>query len=293
MAGAHELPAQNPAILVEQPFTLHMGGHQFFGYQDIEIPPGDRPVVMDHKFTSDFKWAITYEELATKIQPVLYAAHAMVKYGTDRAFLRWVYYRSKKPYRSTVREREVTRAEIEPGLSRIVKLADDMSLIKRSGLRALDLPPTVTECEAYGGCPYASNCNLSPEQRFTAMTAQSAEEQNKNAFLADVANRVAEQKGAGAQVNPPPPTNAPATGSTPAHWPRDNSTGRELAWDGTTWVPVVVSPPPPPQTPVGPPKRGPGRPPKAVTKAPAADVLGRLDAIEARIDALETAIEEG
>ena len=229
MAGLHLLPQPGTAAMtVEAQFTLDGWGHKFLGYKDVQVN-GPIPLVIDHKTTGNFKWAKTPDELRVNIQAVIYATHAMVQTGAEACDLRWIYYKRHKPFGSKPVDLRVTRADLEPALTTIKGLADEMALIKLSGKRAIELPPNPGACGAYGGCPYVKNCDLSPQEKMHAIMSQASLDDRKNAFLASMGRGPA--GGAGTNVNPPnqgqppqgqfqpPPNQGPPPGYQPQGQP--------------------------------------------------------------------------
>ena len=268
LAGMHLIPAPGtPHMGVETEFVLHAWGHRIYGRKDIEFT--DRPEVWDHKTTKDMKWSKTPEELRSNIQAVIYAADAMVKNGTDYADLRWVYYKTTKPYKATRVELRLLRPELEPTLLRIKDVADTIQLIRDSGLKAADLPPNPTHCDAYGGCPYQAVCNLSTRERMRALMSQQQTDAEKEAFKAKLRAMNGDQAGA-TGINPPAGgvQSVPQTNGAPV--------GAQLSPDGlhyldttsNSWKPVPpaapAAPPPPPPAAVAPPPPPPSAAPSGL-----------------------------
>jgi hypothetical protein len=247
MAGLHFLPRPGTAnMVVEGQFTLDAWGHKFLGYKDIQINRriGDDvlpdrapivesnlvdplhgkiiPLVIDHKFTGSFKWKKTAEILRNDPQAVLYAAHAMVETGAPACDLRWIYYKRVRPWKAEPVDLRVYRENLEAPLTQIRALADEMARYKKQGVRALDLAPNPGACGAFGGCPYAPNCGLSPRDRMIGIMSDQSLEARKSAFLANIGappGGQPPQPGA-TTLNPsqgfqPPPV---ANGAPPGAW---------------------------------------------------------------------------
>jgi hypothetical protein len=174
-AGLHHLPPPGAHLQVERAATswlAYVPGVRWNGRIDVFHQLLGDPECIDHKSTSDFKWAKTEEELRTDVQSLSYAWEAMNTTGAQNAHLRWVYYLSKKPFKSKVVyiriSREETLAALYPWEMKAARAVE----LKRSGTkRALDLEPNAEACDRYGGCPHRLRCSLSPEQilraRFT------------------------------------------------------------------------------------------------------------------------------
>lgn len=247
LPALHYLPKPGtPGMQVEEPFLLEAWGYKFFGYKDIEITAGPVPVVWDHKTSSNpSKWGLTEKTLPDNIQAALYAAHAMVKAGSNEADLVWSYLKSTRPYRATPIRVRVTRERIEPTLGKIRSLVTEMDLVRKSGLRALDLPPTPGACEAYGGCAYRAMCNLTPQDRITAIMSTGVSEADKAALYAKLSAK--QNNGAGTAINPP--------GDVPPPPPVAPQLSEDGKWQLVNGAWVAYTPPP-----VAPPARGRGRP---------------------------------
>lgn len=293
MAGLHHLPAPGtPGLLVEQPYQLELWGYRFRGAKDWQVINRRPPLVGDHKTCKDFRWAKTPEILKTDVQACLYAADAMIRADATECDLQWTYFKTSGSRDSKPVHLRVTIDDITSTLERIVGAASEMTLIRRSGVRAAEVPINADACEAFGGCPFQSNCNLSPEERFRAMMNQ----QKTSDFLAQLQQRAgatginpppvapaaappgppptpvqnpvtgAWELPASAAAPPPPPAPAPATPPPGALISED---GR-MWWSGSAWMPVPSAPPAPPPAAATPPaapaeqpaKRGPGRPRK-------------------------------
>ena len=197
-AGLEHLPKPGtPGLLVEQEFHFEgPSGHTYLGYKDLEEPG----TVTDHKTTSDLRWQKTADELRTDIQATLYAVDYFRKHPDEpRVGLRWVYYQTKNTKKSAVTHIRVDQTETWQRFLEIEKIAEEMHLA--STKRALELPPNINHCSAYGGCPHQGRCNLSPFDKM-----RSHVEQNKLTAL--LKNR---NNGAAA----PPPATPPAPSSLP------------------------------------------------------------------------------
>jgi hypothetical protein len=268
MAGLHLIPRPGtPHMVVEGNVYLEAWGYLINMRKDLVIRvPGQVPEVIDHKTTKAFTWAKTPEQLRTNFQACLYAAHEMVTTGAESCRLKWVYYKTTPPHKAEPRELTVTRADIEPTLARAKELADTLTLIKRSGLKALDLPPNANACEAYGGCPHKTRCNLTDQERFRSIMSQ-ANTAEKNEFLEKLRKKQAAAGGAGADVNPGPPP-PPASSGIPAGARVEN--GHYLDPATNTWIPVPAAAPPPPPPPPAPAAPPPPPPPAPAPEAPPA-----------------------
>ena len=195
-----EIPAPNtPGMEIERYFTLE-GRHKYRGYKDVEIVPGGLhtyPVVMDHKTTSDFRYALTAEDLATNIQAVIYAVDACRTYGADAVDLQWTYILTRGASKVRPVKLRMYAADAEKVFSEIELLADEANTLlladttQHGGDPAeyvRTIPPSPDHCEAYGGCPYRDLCNLSPKERMRSIMSNAP---NTSSMLARLKARAA------------------------------------------------------------------------------------------------------
>lgn len=253
MAGLHLLPMpKTPGLRIEEEFTIEIYGHKFRGYKDYAIhEPRPIPLVGDHKSTKDFRWAKTDalhppddgedNRLRIDIQANLYAAEAMWRTGSEWCDLEWMYYRTTgAPAVHPVRLR-LHRNEVAPVLERVVKSCNTMTALldmaATQGLRAMDIPPEASACDAFGGCEFQGLCNLSPAQRMTSIMTQQAHSLDLLSQLQSMKN--------GAAINPPP--NAPQGYAPPPPLPGQGQMQLPMPPQ-----PMMAPPGPPPQMIVGP-----------------------------------------
>jgi hypothetical protein len=206
LAGLQHLPKpKTPGMLVEQPFDSKLGGMPFQG--TIDLTWATHPEVVDHKTTAGMGWAKTAEDLAVSIQPVTYAAEVMSWHGETWCDLRWIYYSKPKPHRSMVVPTRVHLSVIQPTIDFAAHALEAMHDIAERHLDPLALPPNAESCNAFGKpCPYVSRCNLTADQKWASLMAQTREE-----FLAGIKKQRAAAGGAAPAVNPPA-VNAPPPG---------------------------------------------------------------------------------
>lgn len=240
-AGLEHLPKPGtPGLCVEQEFHFEgPSGHSYLGYKDLEQPGA----VTDHKTTSDLRWQKTPEDLQTDIQATLYAVDYFRKYPEDTCVeLRWVYYQTKNAKKSAITRLRVHQEETWKRFLEIEQIAGQMEVA--SSKRALDLPPNINHCSAYGGCPHQGRCNLSPFEKMRAHV-----EQNKLMSLLQ-----AKKNGAAPAVAAPPPAAPLPAPLSAASAAAPNKLLARLQASGapaaTSVAPAAVNPPehqPPPQ----------------------------------------------
>lgn len=133
------------------------------------------PLIGDHKTTSGEQWAKTADELLTKdSQAAIYAAYALHVVPTAPAVdLHWSYMvKGSSPRQHQVKTR-ISRDQALTRFSAVVSRAKDMlRVIQTPGIVASAVEPTVSACEAFGGCPYREVCPISNQEKVGALMAQ-------------------------------------------------------------------------------------------------------------------------
>lgn len=176
-AGLKHLPPPRTAR-IEREFTLVSdGGISYRGFIDVDYfdPKLSRPVIFDHKTTTDFKWALSVDDLKDDIQGLIYANEALRFHGADLVDLRWVYYRDtpKSPAAKVV-SATVDKAEAKRKLNLIDQTAFEIKAIGLRASHALELTANPLACSQYGGCPHRDRCGLTDEERLGAIMEQSS-----------------------------------------------------------------------------------------------------------------------
>lgn len=287
VAGIEHLPApttlNTPGLEVEQEFQLTVSGIKYRGFIDATWPANEQgiPVVLDHKSTSDLKWAKTEEELLENVQAMLYAKQTMHRHRTDRVELRWVYYARKRPQSKCV-SLVVFQPHVDDQIRRINEVAREILEIKQdSGLTARDLPPDVTACEAYGGCPHKDRCNLSPVERMNSFMATKSikelrEELAAKRAKAEKAGKPEAAPKAKSEAAPAPEPSTKVTTPPPVKQTlAEKMAARRAAAaqgvnppaDEPETPPKAITVPPAPPAPPPFTRRGPGRPPGSKNKS--------------------------
>lgn len=191
---------------IEREFQWRFQEVAFRGFIDLIHFDSSKQVpvtIYDHKTTSDLQWAKTAEDLGVDVQATLYARVLMDQTSTDVVQLQWTYAtRKARPQVLPVR-RLITRDEILPRVSQTVASAREMQSILNAGCTAIEVPYDASACDAFGGCPFRPNCNLTTQQKFQSAMTQ---ENQKNSFLQRLQARKAGTSGAAPAtfaVNPP------------------------------------------------------------------------------------------
>lgn len=217
-SGMQHLPPPG-LCAVESAFKFETHRATYTGRRDLRfVEETDRrmtyrEVIGDHKTTVDLKWAKTPSELATDPQGVLYAMSVFEEVPQAKeAELRWIYYTTRKPYKSRRVSLVVTYAETVERMKAIDATADEMA-VHGEKPDPHTLPATPTACEAFGGCPYQVECGLSAKEKMRAIMTQSA-------LQAKLQARLAAKNGADPVVvddpKPPPAPAAATSGQTAA-----------------------------------------------------------------------------
>jgi hypothetical protein len=173
-SGLHLLPPPGPHLEIEnwiRPPMLTIPRGFWNGRVDCAHDLLGDPELIDHKTTTDLKWAKSGDDLRKDAQGLIYAWAAMHATGASSAHLRWIYYQSRKPYKTQVSYTRLGRNETIEGLQQWEERAGRMIKMKIEGKRALDLEPNPDACDRFGGCPHRLRCNLSPQQLMRSMFA--------------------------------------------------------------------------------------------------------------------------
>lgn len=200
------------------------------------------PLIGDHKTTSGEQWAKTADDLLAKdSQSTIYAAYALHVVPTAPAVdLHWSYMvKGSSPRQHQVRVR-MSRDHAMTRFSAVVSRAKSMlRVIQTPGIVASAVAPTVSACEAFGGCPYREVCPISNQEKVGALMAQGS---LNDLLTARLANPVAAPAA-------PAPTNhnalAGLLGGSPAAGPVSNPSAMAALF-GT---PAPAAPAPTPTAP--------------------------------------------
>ncbi len=167
---------------VEKELHIPIGNNlSLYGFIDY-VGPGngrftDRPIVIDHKTTSDFRWMKTEKELATDPQAIIYSAWAMLNFKCHEVIARWIYYKSTNPKTGPRKPKGVKYVErvfsAENGhfLEEVRKIEHDMqqiAWIRRNKIAAEKLAGNASSCQNYGGCYHLDRCSLTPGERLAS-----------------------------------------------------------------------------------------------------------------------------
>lgn len=170
-SGLKWLPTPDRSFGVEKKFELQWLPSVFMiGYVDLAVP-SDR-LVIDHKSTSDLRWAMTTEQLATDPQAIIYAVWGMVEWQVNEVTARWVYYAASNPKTGARKPRGCKPIECSFNskeqsfmslVGQITKDSRRIVEIRRSGEKGLELKASPGSCGNFGGCPHRELCDLPAE----------------------------------------------------------------------------------------------------------------------------------
>jgi hypothetical protein len=186
LAAAGLMPKPGEAHAREHRFTLPTHTEiPFVGVIDLILDERTPIEITDWKSVSDIRYAKTPIELLTNLQLNVYAHYIFQSTDDDTVRTRLAYVEAKKvplktkPPRTLNVSIDLTReharriwdGEMPFGDQtrdlRLPRILDRMLDIATNCDDPNDVPPTTTTCTKYGGCPYRTQCGLSP---FAGMT---------------------------------------------------------------------------------------------------------------------------
>lgn len=140
----------NPGLCsVEYKFQLSIDDIYFRGVIDC-LYNDEIPTILDHKTTVDLKYALSSKKLSQDLQANLYALYAMVKYGKNKADLRWVYYKTRDLPESKLVKSEITLTDAYENIKNILDDCRIMLDAKKEGKTAADFNHPKVNCRDYG-----------------------------------------------------------------------------------------------------------------------------------------------
>lgn len=159
-SGLHLLPA--PGVMrVEGAFKFETEIGPWGGRLDGEyVDHRGALTILDHKTTSDRKWT---KDLTADVQCNLYSHAKLLEHpDLDAIEARWIYYLTSGSRRDAwAVERRMTRSHVAEQMGAIHATAAQIHRLYEIRPKALDVPPTLSACEAYGGCPHRDTCGAS------------------------------------------------------------------------------------------------------------------------------------
>lgn len=245
LAGLHHLPPRHEIAGIELYVSWPTEG--WHGTIDL-LTPGR---VWDHKTTKDFGYALTRDELARDPQALLYAYLSGYRPTVD---LRWIYYRTTKPYRSYVVDSQIDfrDPEVQAQIVGLRRTADEIRAIPKD-VNPLSLPPNASQCDAYGGCAYRSICNLSAGERLISIMSQAQAAEDAAAKHIEIVRQLraaAQNEVPSDMSNTAPQLPPPQPGY---QWAVVNNAYQQVPIPPAQPGPPAGFPPPPPPGAAGPP----------------------------------------
>lgn len=151
LAGIKHLPKPGTAK-VEQGFVFEKDGFKFGGYIDMFYKDDSGLYVCDHKTTKSFNYALTPQALKNNIQANIYAAFILSKFQEEKAFLKWIYYKTAGVPESRLVQIETDLPFVMNYVSLVLNDCKEMQKAKLEGKTASDFDPPVGGCRAFGQC---------------------------------------------------------------------------------------------------------------------------------------------
>jgi len=159
-AGLKHLPEPDPNHRVEQSldeYPVPNVAIKFKGFIDLLLYSEGKLEVLDHKTTSNFKYALTEEQLAENTQMVIYARHVLEHIDADEVTLTHVVYLTKPPFQSKRTSTVVSREHIYKKFDEIHEIVEQM--VESSEKQAIEMEKNRSFCYSYGKkCPYYKDC---------------------------------------------------------------------------------------------------------------------------------------
>lgn len=159
--AAPYLPEGDYEIEREVLLPTFEGGPLWVGYIDVRYP-GVR--IIDHKTTSDFRYAKTPEELRNDTQLNAYAHWEYEQGATGELEVAHLYLRTRGRKLASYVPALTTKDKVDEVWARDMETVRQMSaLVERLGVtedRAEEVDPNTEACGAYGGCYFRHRCGI-------------------------------------------------------------------------------------------------------------------------------------
>lgn len=240
-AAARHLPDPKTAkeLLVEQRINLSVEDVGWLGFIDILHCDRDpRPLVLDTKTSSDFRYAKTPEQLREDTQLNSYARYVYEMGHEGELDIGHLYLKTYPKSKSIPKKGPQTKLVVVTTTRERVDAiwARDAATVRAMKQAALvasvdDLPPSPDACGMYGGCPHRETCSYVPDlsiaglfsgdfshtaQESPALQPSAPQGSNMPSFLERL-----QAKNAAAQGHAPAPAPEPAPAAAPAVLPPD------------------------------------------------------------------------
>jgi len=207
-AGLHLLPEES-VLEIELRIRLEDIDPPLVGFIDVlDMSEPWRPVVIDHKTTSAWRWAKTEEQLKTDPQMIAYARYALDEFPVaDVVEVAHVQYKTKGAPEARRVSALLEREHVDEHWEELKQIATEMK--KTSLLDDVEeVPPNLSACGAYGGCPYADTCAALGQRPnpFAGIERLKSETQKKEDNMSTL-RQLLESKKKGKKSSPPIPSN--------------------------------------------------------------------------------------
>ena len=157
--GLHLLPPRNEEMKVEvslEELPIPDLPIPFKGFIDLLEMEGT-PHVLDHKTTSNLKWAKTEQALSTNIQLIIYARHVLEHSDSDDIRLTHIYYVTRHPHNTKEVSVVVSRKHVYAEFEKILETVHEMLEAACSPMDTV--PKQKAHCYAYGKrCVHYNEC---------------------------------------------------------------------------------------------------------------------------------------
>ena len=205
-AGIHLLP-EGGVLEIEQGIRLESMDPPLIGFIDVlDVSEPWCPVVIDHKTTSSWQWAKTEEQLKTDPQMIAYARYALDEFpAADVVEVAHVQYKTKGAPEARRVAVLLGREHVDEHWEELKSVAEEMK--KTSLLDDVEeVPPNLSACGAYGGCPYADTCAALGQRPnpFAGIQNLKSETQKKEDNMSTLKQLLESKKKNKSSASPPP-----------------------------------------------------------------------------------------
>jgi hypothetical protein len=154
------LPLPSPYVVAEGAMEFEFDGILYNGKIDLLwAEASNHLIINDHKFTKDFKWALTPEKLVHDPQRIIYATWGIFKYAPDWVTCRWTYNKSKPKYQAMQRTLTQHRSQI---INEHFPIVHEQALRIKAArrLKSEDLPQNTSACRAFNrDCDFSDDAS--------------------------------------------------------------------------------------------------------------------------------------
>lgn len=197
--------------LVERKFSLPTvpGGPPWIGFVDLEIH-WPRPIILDYKTTSDFRYNKTPAELERDTQLCCYAHQFYLEHPECRDVIEvghlYLLTKNKTP-KGVYVSANVTRERAAEQWAISMQAISEMIAVDVED--TLELPPNTASCGMYGGCDFRADCGLVPSKK--TIRKEGEEKMAEESFMTRLLRSVGAPPMNGAAA--PPAAAPPAAGA--------------------------------------------------------------------------------